>query len=317
MNKHSSLFFETIFWYFYTMIRPAFLEKGDTILLVSPAGKIAREDVYPTVCLLENWGLDVKIAPHSFNEHHRFAGTTEERIADMQAALDATNIKAILCNRGGYGSIQLIDKLKFTAFMKKPKWLIGFSDITVFHSYFNTILKCETLHAPMPINLSKSDVPKQTLSNFKKALFGEQLAYKIPTHSLNIHGEAKGELIGGNLATLSNLIGTGISYNTKGKILFVEEVDEPIHKIDQMLLALKFSGKLASLKGLIVGSFTNIDTEPYFGRSLQQLIYDTVLPYGYPVIFDFPVGHTPENYPMYVGRRISMDVSSQSSFVYF
>lgn len=299
------------------MIRPNFLEKGDTILLVSPAGKILREDVYPTVSLLENWGLNVKIAPHSFNAHHRFAGTEEERVADMQNALDDANVKAILCNRGGYGSIQIIDKLKFTAFMKKPKWLIGFSDITVFHSYFNTILKCETLHAPMPINLSQSDVPKETLSNFKKALFGEQLEYKLSAHALNIQGEAKGELIGGNLATLSNLIGTGISYNTKGKILFIEDVDEPIHKIEQMLLALKFSGKLASLRGLIIGSFTHIDTEPYFGRSLQQLIYDTVLSYGYPVIFDFPVGHTPKNFPMYIGRKISMEVTPQSSFVYF
>lgn len=295
------------------MIRPDFLEKGDTITLLSPAGKIAKEDVFPTVSLLENWGLNVKIAPNSFQSHHRFSGSIEERVADMQAALDDPESKAILCNRGGYGSLHIIDKLNFTRLKKYPKWLIGFSDITVFHSYFNTTVKCETLHAPMPINLSKLDVPTTTVQNFRKALFGEALHYSLEPHSLNILGEAKGELIGGNLATFCNLLGTSISYNTKGKILFIEDVDEPIHKIDQMLLALKFAGKLTSLKGLIVGSFTNIDIHPEFGSSLEEIIYKAVATYGYPIVFNFPVGHSAKNYPMYIGREVSMQVTKDGN----
>lgn len=299
------------------MIKPDFLQKGDTILLLSPAGKITKEDIFPTVSLLESWELSVKIAPNSFNSHYRFAGTEKERLADMQTALDDANIKAILCNRGGYGSIHLIDKLKFTAFLKKPKWLIGFSDITIFHNYFNTILKCETLHAPMPVNLSMQEIPRATVENFRKALFGEELSYKVPTHSLNIFGKTSGELIGGNLATLCNLIGTSISYNTKGKILFIEDIGEPIHKIDQMFRKLKFSGKLASLNGLVVGSFTDIDTEPYFGKTVVQLIHDIVVPYGYPVTFNFPVGHTSENYPLYVGAKAILDVTETQSSLRF
>lgn len=290
------------------MIRPDFLKKGDTILLISPAGNIRKEDIFPTLSLLESWGLNVKIAPHSFHSHYRFAGTEEERLADMQAALNHPNIKAILCNRGGYGSIHLIEKLKFDAFLKNPKWLIGFSDITVFHSYFNTILKCETLHAPMPVNLSKVEVPAEVIENFRRALFGEELLYSFAPHSLNVLGKAKGELIGGNLATFCNLLGTSISYNTKGKILFIEDIDEPIHKIEQMILALKFSGKLSSLSGLIVGSFTGVDLEPEFGKTVEQLIYDVASPYGYPVVFNFPVGHSPQNYPLYVGAKTTLEV---------
>lgn len=295
------------------MIRPDFLQKDDTILLISPAGKITQQEVFPTVTLLENWGLNVKIAPHSFSENYRFAGTDAERLSDMQMALDDANVKAIYCNRGGYGSIRIINKLKFTAFMKKPKWLIGFSDITVFHSYFNTMLKCETLHAPMPVNLSKFAVPKPTIENFRKALFGEALQYQISPHALNVFGEATGELVGGNLATLCNLIGTSLSYTTKGKILFIEDVDEPIHKIDQFLWALKFSGKLASLNGLIVGSFTNIDTRPEFGKSVEELIYEAVVPYGYPVAFGFPVGHSSQNYSLYIGHKVSLKVAQEES----
>ncbi len=299
------------------MIRPQFLKKGDQVLLLSPAGAIAEYDVYPAVALLESWGLEVKIAPHSFSKHYRFAGTDEQRTQDFQAALDDVNIKAIFCNRGGYGSIRLIDKLKFKGFERTRKWLVGFSDITVLHSYWNTILKCESLHAPMPINLSDKTLPKETLENLRKALFGEKLLYHIPADSYNILGEIKAELVGGNLATLTNLFGTGISYITKGKILFIEDIDEPIHKIDQMLWALKFSGKLANLKGLIVGNFNNIGNDPEFGKTVKELIYEKVAEYGYPVAFNFPVGHCPHNYPMFVGRTVYFTVDEDFSTLSF
>lgn len=299
------------------MIKTDFLKKGDTILLLSPAGKISQENVLPAVSILENWGLKVKIMPHSFEEYYRFSGTLEHRISDMQMALDDKDAKAILCNRGGYGCIHLIEKLDFSSFVKHPKWLIGFSDITVFHSYFNTILRCETLHAAMPVNLSQEDIPKETLENTRKALFGEKLAYNVIHNQLNINGITSGELIGGNLATLCNLLNTPFGYSFEDKILFIEDVGEPIHKIDQMLYALKISKKLASLKGLIVGGFSDIDFEPEFGKTIQEIIYDTVSEYKFPVVFDFPTGHIPHNYPLYIGAKVTLEVTKEQSTLSF
>ncbi len=307
----------TDFSYFCNMVRPDFLKKGDTILLLSPAGKIKAENVLPTAELLKSWGFVVKIAAHSFGEHYRFAGTEEQRLQDMQAALDDKNIKAILCNRGGYGSIQILNKLNFQKFLQHPKWLIGFSDITIFHSYFNRILRCETLHAPMPVNLSENDVPKETMENFRKALFGESLQYEILPNSLNIIGSAQGELIGGNLATFANLLSTPFSYEFNNKILFIEDIGEPIHKIDQMLWALKLSGKLAQLKGLIVGSFTDIDDNPTFGKNTYEIIQNFVKPYNFPVVFDFPAGHIPQNYPLYIGRKVDINSSKAKASLTF
>ncbi|PVX52044.1 muramoyltetrapeptide carboxypeptidase [Balneicella halophila] len=297
------------------MIKPNHLQKGDTIILVSPAGKISKEQVIPTVSILESWGLKVKITPNCFDEYYRFSGTIEERLSDMQMALDDTEAKAILCNRGGYGCIHLINKLSFEQFKKYPKWLIGFSDISVFHSYFNRVLKCQTLHAPMPVNLSKEDTSQQTLEYFRKALFGESLEYKITSNKLTKLGKTEGELIGGNLATFFNILSTDFSYEMKNKILFIEDVGEPIHKIDQMMTSLKLSGSLSCLKGLIVGSFTDIDYEPEFGKSIHQIIYDCISSYDFPVIFDFPAGHISENYPLFFGRHIKLEVSDYQSFV--
>ncbi len=297
-------------------IRPPFLQQGDTVFFVSPAGKITPEEVLPTASLFESWGLKVILSSSSFSSHYRFAGSDAERIIAMQYALDNEQASAILCNRGGYGSLRILEQLDFSKFKKHPKWLIGFSDITVFHSYCNRHLNCETLHAPMPVNLSQNSTPKETLENFRKALFGEELVYRIKnTHSQNIPGEAKAPLIGGNLATLCNLIGTGYGYDMEGKILFIEDIGEPIHKIDQFLWALKYSGKLASLKGLIVGSFTDIDTTPEFGKSIEELIIEIAAPHGYPIAFDFPVGHCPHNYPLFVGREVVLKVTRERSYL--
>lgn len=293
------------------MIRPDFLQKSDTISLLSPAGKLTAEQVLPTVELLKSWGLHVKISAHSFSEHYRFAGTDEERLADLQSALDDENCKAILCNRGGYGSLRVIDKLNFTKFLQYPKWLVGFSDITVFHSYFNRVLRCETLHAPMPVNLSQNDVPSETVENFRKALFGKELHYEIPSNPLNKLGTAQGELIGGNLATLFNIISTDFAYDFNGKILFLEDIGEPIHKIDQMFLALRLSGKLANLKGLILGGFTEIDDDPKFGKTVQEIIAEITSSYDFPVIFDFPAGHIDHNYSLFIGREAKINVSDK------
>ncbi len=298
-------------------IRPPSLQQGDTVFFVSPAGKIAPEEVLPAASLLESWGLKVILSSSSFSSYHRFAGNDAERLLAVQFALDNEKVKALLCNRGGYGSLRILQQLNFSKFKKHPKWLIGFSDITVFHSYFNRRLGCESLHAPMSVNLSQPSVPKETLENFRKALFGDKLIYRVEArHSQNIPGEAKAPLIGGNLATLCNLVGTGFGYDMTGKILFIEDVGEPIHKIDQFLWALKYSRKLASLKGLIVGSFTDIDTTPEFGKNIEELITEIASPYRYPIAFDFPVGHCPHNYPLFVGREVVLKVTQRESYLY-
>lgn len=290
------------------MIRPDFLQKGDQIVLVSPAGRITKEDIYPALDVFEKWELEVKIAPHVFSTHYRFAGTDEERIADMQLALDDANVKAIFCTRGGYGSIRIIDKLDFRSFVMKPKWLVGFSDITVFHCHFNMLLKCETIHGVMPRSISNHLANTTSIESLRKALFGDPVRYQVKANPLNIFGKATGEVIGGNLATLLSMLGTASGYTTKGKILFIEDIGEPIHNIDRMLRTLKLSGKLASLKALIVGSFTNTNTEPYFGKTVEELIYDVVIDYDFPVVFDFPVGHTAQNHALYIGRKATLRV---------
>lgn len=299
---------------FTIMIQPDFLKKGDTILLISPAGKIKLKQILPAIKIFEQWGLIVKIAPHVFGSHYRFAGTDEERLADLQAGLDDTNIKAIICTRGGYGVYRIVDKLKFTAFLKQPKWLVGFSDITVLHNYFNSILKCETLHACMPVNIRKNNTSIQSL---QKALWGEKFYYRTKPHANNVFGSATGELIGGNLSIIYSLLATSMSYTTRNKILFIEDTGEPIHNIDRIIKTLKYSGKLASLKALIVGSFSNIDDNPRFGKSVEDIIYDEVVGYQYPVIFNFPVGHTEENYAMYIGRKATLRVTRHGSIFAF
>ncbi|MBS9768215.1 MAG: LD-carboxypeptidase [Flavobacteriaceae bacterium] len=304
-------------YYFCGMIRPNFLQKGDTITLLSPAGSIRAEQVLPSVELLKSWGLNVKISAHSFAEHHRFAGTDEERISDLQSALDDKNTKAILCNRGGYGSLRLLEKLDFTTFLKYPKWLIGFSDITIFHSYFNSKLQCETLHAPMPVNLSQQDCPQETVQFFKKALLGEKLTYEICSNPQNKLGIAEGELIGGNLATLFTLLATDFAYKMHNKILFLEDIGEPIHKIDQMLLAMKLSGCFTQLKGLLIGGFTDISNEPKFGKTLQELIAEHTSSYNFPIVYDFPVGHIDYNYPLFVGRKAKLEVGKEKVILDF
>lgn len=300
------------------MLRPDYLKKGSPILLLSPAGKVKEEDILPAIKIFEEWGLSVKIAPHTFGNYHRFSGTEEERLSDLQSGLDDSNIEAIVCTRGGYGSIHLLNKLKFTAFLKKPKWLVGFSDITILHNYFNSILKCESLHACMPINMQHHDkCTNYSMESLRKALWGESFHYRIKPHPLNIFGSSTGELIGGNLATLHSLVGTSIGYTTKNKILFIEETGEPIHNIDRMIKTLKFSGKLGSLKGLIVGSFSDIDEKPKFGKSIEEIIYKEVIGYHYPVIFNFPVGHSPKNNAMYIGRKATMRVTRHGSVFTF
>ena len=227
------------------MISPKILKKGDRIGIVATARKISIEEIQPAVDILKSWGLEIVLGENLFREQNQFSGSDAERTNDLQNMLDDNFIKAIFCARGGYGTVRIIDKIDFTKFIKTPKWIIGFSDVTVLHSHIHN-LGIETIHAPMLLNFTKNLNAVETL---RKAVLGEKLLYEIPNHSLNRKGNAEGILVGGNLSLLYALTGSESDIDAKGKILFIEDLDEYLYHIDRMMLNLKRSGKLKSLAG--------------------------------------------------------------------
>jgi muramoyltetrapeptide carboxypeptidase len=289
---------------------PPYLKKGDTIGLLCPAGYMPQEKVVACIDALKSWGYEVKIGSTIGNQFHYFSGTDEERLHDLQSMLDDENIHAILCARGGYGTSRIIDAIDFTKFIHHPKWVIGFSDVTVLHAHINRQLKIATLHAPMAAAFL--DGENEFTSTLRKALSGEKYDYQIAAHSFNKNGETAGELIGGNLAIVAHLIGSHSSYNTKGKILFLEDVGEYLYNIDRMLLQLKRSGMLKDLAGLIIGGFTEMkDTTTPFGKNIYEIIQVQVKEYNYPVCYDFPVSHGNENVALKVGVIYKLRVESE------
>jgi len=305
-----------IFEYNYIMqenaiIRPAFLKEGDTIGIVAPARKISAEELAPAIAILENWGLTVKLGRNIFAAQNQFAGSDKQRAVDYQDMLDDKDVKAIISTRGGYGTVRIIDKLNFTLFKKNPKWIIGYSDVTVMHSHVHTNLGTETLHATMPINFNKD---AESIKLLEKALFGKALNYITPWHKYNKTGTCKGVLVGGNLSLLYALAGTKSDINTEGKILFLEDLDEYLYHIDRMMIQLKRSGKLAGLRGLVVGDFSDMkDNTVPFGKTAEEIILDAVQEYKYPVCFGFPAGHGTKNYPLFLGREIELSVKEKTS----
>lgn len=283
---------------------PPFLKPGDCIGIVAPARKISAEELNPAIKQLESWGLRVKLGAHIYATDNQFAGTDEERLADMQQMLDDEDVKAILPARGGYGSVRIIDKLDFTRFCQKPKWIAGFSDITVFHNHIQTHFGVQTLHCTMPINFGKNAESTELL---RKTLFGELHEYSIPAHPLNRQGAGSGILCGGNLSLLYALTGTPSDIDTEGKILFLEDLDEYLYHVDRMMMQLKRAGKLAQLNGLVIGDFSDMkDNTVPFGKTAEQIIMDAVKEYSYPVCFGFPAGHGSKNFPLYLGRNYEL-----------
>lgn len=289
------------------MKRPPYLKQGDRIGLISPARKIASQEVKVAVKLLQKWGLEPVFGRHIFSSHHQFGGSDAERASDVQEFLDDYNVKGILSTRGGYGSVRIIDKLDFSKFKVHPKWLIGYSDITVFHSHIHQVLGIETIHATMPINFPSDFVENQTTSSLKQALFGELEAYHLTNCQILREGRTNAPLVGGNLSMLYSLAGSSSDINTDGKILFIEDLDEYLYHIDRMMMNLKRSGKLNHLKALVIGGMNdmNDNTIPY-GQSAKEIIWETVKEYDYPVIFDFPSGHIEPNMALYLGRYIDL-----------
>jgi muramoyltetrapeptide carboxypeptidase len=295
-------------------IKPPYLKKGDTIMIVAPAGFVPDStEIDPGIALAKSWGLEVIVGKNAFKKHNHFAGTDEERQSDLQLALNNKNIKAIWCSRGGYGTVRIIDQIDFTAFEKNPKWVIGFSDITTLHSTIHN-LGIATIHATMPGGMKHaSDETKQTLY---KALFGYSYGFEIPTNPINKKGNGKGVLTGGNLAIINSMIGSNSEVNTYGKILFIEDVGEDLYRVDRMMYTLKRTGALKNLKGLIVGDFSyDVEKDTLFGGTHREIILNAVKEYNFPVIFDFPAGHVRDNRALIFGKEIEIDVNETTSRV--
>lgn len=302
-----------------TLATPPYLKKGDTIAILAPAGILLhnKQVIVKAKKLVESWGLHAVLGKHVFAQANHFAGSDMQRFQDFQQALDDSKIKAIWCARGGYGSIRILDKLDFTKFKKNPKWIIGYSDVTVFHNHIHN-LGIESLHAMMGISLQ--DEPESmidAIQTFKNVLFNKELKYKIKSSNFNKNGNANGQLVGGNISILAAMLGSESQISTNGKILFIEEIGEYKYAIDRLLQSLKRAGSLDRIKGLIVGRMTNIrkNTIPW-GTSIEQLILD-VVPTHIPVIFDFPAGHEPDNRALILGREVEINVNGDFSNVSF
>jgi muramoyltetrapeptide carboxypeptidase len=304
------------------LITPPYLKAGDTIAIVAPAGiLIGRQaTVQKAKRLAESWGLKVVLGENIYNQNNHFAGTDEERCQDFQDALDNKNIKAIWSARGGYGSVRILDQLDFTKFKTNPKWIIGYSDITAFHNHIHN-LGFETIHGMMATSLEgKPEEIVKTISSFKKTLFGEEIFYEVFTFKYNktfLSKEIKGQVIGGNLAILTSMLGSDSQLDTAGKILFIEEIGEYKYAIDRMLQSLKRAGYFTKVKAVIVGNMSSVKkNSTQWGSSIEQLILD-VIPKDIPVLFHFPAGHEADNRAIIFGRDIEVIVSNEKYSVNF
>jgi muramoyltetrapeptide carboxypeptidase len=291
------------------MIRPPLLQRGDTIGIVAPASYVTETELQPAVELISSWGLKLSFGNHVFKRRNSFAGTDAQRANDFQMMLDNPGIKAILCARGGYGSIRIINMLNFDNFVRYPKWIAGCSDITVFHAYLQQSLGVESLHSAMPRNIDPKKPDLASLDSLRSVLFGELKEYEVKSHPANRTGEAGGILIGGNLSVLYSLSGTTFDPETRGKILFIEDLNEYLYHIDRMIVNFKARGKLEGLNGLIIGAMNGMKvSQSGFRKPAYELISDAVSEYKYPVLFRFPAGHVRPNMGLILGREVVMKV---------
>ncbi len=292
---------------------PPYLKKGDTIGITCPAGYMAATKAQTCINILQSWGFEVMVGKTlGSRSKNYFSGSDEDRKDELQAMLDDENIHAILCGRGGYGISRIIDGLDLTKFKKNPKWIIGFSDITVLHAHLYTKIKVASLHAPMAAAFN--DGENEFIQSLHKAITGKKANYSCAAHAFNKQGSVTAELVGGNLSLLVHITGTASDINTKNKILFIEDTGEYIYSIDRMMHQLKRSGKLDKLAGLIVGGFTDMkDTERPFGKKVYEVIQEITAAYNYPIAFDFPVSHEKENYALKIGVPYNLTISKKKT----
>lgn len=297
------------------VIIPPYLKRGDIIGICCPAGFITAADIQPALQKLAEWGFTAKIGDSIGKKNFTYGGTDEERLNDLQQLLNDKTIKAILFARGGYGGVRIIDKIDFKKFRREPKWIIGFSDATVFHSHINKNYRIASIHSKMcnsfPDDWSKAEqLQKETIESINQCLKGEKMKYLFTPNEKNRTGLVTGELVGGNLKTLESLAGSKSDIQTTDKILFVEDTGEYLYSIDRMFWNLKRSGKLDKLKGLIVGGFKikPDDAGEPFGKTLEEIVMEKVIEYDFPVCFDFPVGHQKNNYALKCGTLHTLGV---------
>jgi len=299
------------------MLIPPFLQEGSIVRLISPAGVIDAELVHGAEQCLKSWGLTVHVGKYATARKGRFAGSSEQRLSDLQEALDDTECKAIFCTRGGYGTVQIMEKLNWEAFRKHPKWLIGYSDITMLHAL---LLKegISSLHGGMAKALAESmNIEQESIPILRNILFGTFPTYTCSPHPLNRPGHAHGYLSGGNLSILYSLRGTPFDYIPNKSILFIEDIGEKPYVVDRMMHNLKLGGVLSRLSGLIVGNFSDYEEDSLFGKTVPEIISDAVSAYSYPVSFGFPVGHEGRNLPMICGTLVRFDVSNEGARLQF
>lgn len=289
---------------------PPYLHPGDNIAIVCPAGYMPREKAQSCIDTLQQWGYPVRIGRTLGGpSDNYFSGNDDYRLADFQQMLNDPGVAAILCGRGGYGLSRIIDRIDFTGFRQTPKWIIGYSDITLLHAHIGTNFNIATLHAPMAAAFNEGGAEGPYVQSLRQALAGEKAAYSCPPHPFNRTGHANAPLTGGNLALLSHLAGTASAIQTEGKILFLEDVGEYLYNIDRMLWQLKRSGRLDRLAGLVIGSFTELkDTSRPFGAAVEEVVRDSIKEYSYPVCFGFPVGHSEHNFALKTSVTHSLTV---------
>ncbi len=301
------------------MITPPYLLPGDTVGIIAPARKIDRSEISDFLALLESWGLSYAFGKNLFGDCNQYSGSDSERAADLRDMLADPKIKAIFAARGGYGSLRTLRLTDFSGFEKRPKWIAGFSDITAFHVYVNHYLNTESLHSLMPFNYRKGEPgAEEGAESLRKALFGEKLEYRFSSHPLNRMGAAGAEMTGGNLSILYSMNGTCFFPDLRGKILFIEDIDEYLYHIDRMMQNLLISGALNNLKGLVIGEFSDLkDNTVPFGRSYEEIISEAVKKFRFPVTFSCPSGHIKRNLTLIFGRQMQLSAEANRSTVSF
>jgi muramoyltetrapeptide carboxypeptidase len=298
------------------MIIPPYLKKGDTIAIVATAGKIALENVMPAVKMMERWGLNVILGENLFAVQNQFAGSDQQRLDDFQSALNNPQVKAIVSARGGYGTNRIIDDIDFDALVNQPKWIAGYSDVTVLHNHIQRNLNMATIHSTMPLSFPKDGEPNQATISLQKALFGIDYGFKVEQDALNRQGMAEGVLTGGNLSIIYSLMGTASQIDTAGKVLLIEDLNEYLYHLDRMMVSLQRCGVFHGLAGLIVGGFTGMkDNDVPFGKRAEEIILEAVKEFNFPVAFGFPVGHGECNEAIIFGKMARLEVKKEGSIL--
>ena len=297
------------------MIIPPSLLPGNRIRIVSPAGKVQKDKVLPGIELLMDQGYEEIVGEHVFDKHFQYAGTDQQRIADFQEAINDKEAKVIVCARGGYGSVRIASKIDFTPLLNNPKWLVGFSDITVFHAVLHK-MKVASIHGVMPAFFFDKKKPAKSFFSLMELLSSGKSHIETAGHPLNRKGVCSGELVGGNLSLIYSLQGTPWQLETDGKILLIEDLSEYLYHLDRMMQNLRQSGLLKNLSGLVVGGFTGMkDNDSPFGKSVPEIILEAVQDYDFPVCFDFPVGHIPKNLAVMLGGCYRLEVSEMCHLI--